>query len=110
MSEGKEPIYVIVHGGPATGKTINAPALMEHYRCDWWIDWGSLADYHNTLVFDRVLILANEVPLRPIKTARRKIVVTGITIPVEVAAKDLGDRWISPIPNYRATTEGRQHE
>lgn len=106
----KETRYIVVHGGPETGKSLNRTALMEHYNCDECIDDlpASLCRFLENdgpdlsikcfETISQVLILS---PVAPLFIKRRpKTPLIAIYIPVEVAAVELGDKWVAPVPFY----------
>jgi AAA+ superfamily predicted ATPase len=95
--------FVVVYGPPATGKTINAKALQDHYGCHTAIiDVGrqlftadTINYYARPRTSGRILVLDNSKELRDPFDRRRKLT-NAQFVSVEEAAKALGNKWISP--------------
>jgi hypothetical protein len=89
--------FIIIYGPPASGKTINASGMLQRYGCDHVCDF----EEYRGGDFKRVLILTNKpglmgTPEQPelFKSAGR--------LQIKLVKQDLGDRWVEPIPGYRA--------
>lgn len=86
--------FVVVHGGPASGKTLNRENLRKHYRCSAVLDeWPSLPNELRGKT-GRVLILSTTEKVRDPYDRRR--VLKARTVKIEDAAKALGSKWITP--------------
>lgn len=92
------PEFVILYGPPASGKTINAKALQERYNCDYVTDeW--LGRPLGKEMPKRVLILTNKPGLMG-TPEEPELFKSAVRLQVSLAAKDLGDKWIVPDPEY----------
>ena len=93
--------FFIIHGPPASGKTINAQALKEMFQCDHVFDAGFDND-RIAAAKGRILILSCD----------RRVFVKGmgkrgnitaqavVVMSVQKAARGLGDRWIKPVERF----------
>jgi hypothetical protein len=87
--------YIIIHGAPGTGKTLNAHALRLHYKCDFAFD----AEFNLRLALlapkgARVLLLAHSPnPKLSARGRRVKALIGARVIPLEKAKAALGAQW-----------------
>lgn len=98
--------FIIIVGGPASGKTLNKVALMRHFTCEVCYDEASElnAPYHAESDATRVLILTNDAdvqdPRPPRMPKRRNPRLEGTRVSIEAAKAALGDEWIEPNPDH----------
>ena len=104
--------FVIVFGGPATGKTLNKDALMRRYNCGECLDYegrgawamGSFRDDLMRAQSTRVMILSQtddvKDPFARKSSGRPRL--TGLYVSIEQARQALDAEWVEPIPRYVA--------
>lgn len=99
MSKKRKTEYLVIHGPPMSGKTLNAHALKEHYKCD------HVFDAHESGIRDatgRVMILTWDPDVRG-PSGMRYAFKGAVRIPIHEARTMLGDRWIEPRRDYHAS-------
>lgn len=103
MSPAISPQLVVVYGGPGTGKTLNEQALKDFFQCEWVYHdiLGSPQPSRKQAPVTRCLITM--LPEHIGEASRKGHLDGAAIINVEAAALLLGDKWITPIPNYRPT-------
>lgn len=82
------PTYVIIHGPPCSGKTLNREALRKHYKCGpvFDHDLSGLAEARG-----RILILTESKPV--LSPGNGRLALEGKYIPIEEAKIALGAKW-----------------
>ncbi len=101
--------FIIIVGGPATGKTLNKEALMRHFNCEVCYDEALElnAPYHAGSDVKRVMILTYDAdvedPRVPRLRRKRGPRLEGTRVSIEAAKAALGDQWIEPDPHHKHT-------
>lgn len=98
--------FVIIFGPPASGKSINAKALMHHFACDAAYDAG----FDDAAIMEakgRVMVMTHDPSVKGVRGARR-LFDHATRVSIVQARQELGERWIEPKSNHQssAPTEG----
>lgn len=88
--------YIILHGPPRSGKTLNAQALKQHYNCDHVFD-GFAVNSRVIGIGGLVLIITCNAAIKGPK-GNRRLFKDSVRIPVAEAAIALGEKWIGHFP------------
>lgn len=88
--------YLILHGPPMSGKTLNSEALKRHYKCDHVFD-GGFDDARIAGAKGRVMVLTCDANIKGPR-GHRKMFKESVRIPVQEAVVMLGRRWVAPRP------------
>lgn len=89
----KHTEYIIIHGPARSGKTLNAEALKAHFKCDAVCDPMYIAEG------ERVLVLSLTADIKG-PAGNRKMFKNALKVPVAEAARQLGDAWVNPKPDF----------
>jgi len=103
-----KPYFILVTGPPASGKTINAKAIQEHFKADYVIDdyilWNMFGHKKSKLENLRMVILRDPCDPEALDPFdRRKKLQADESYTIDQVKALLGAKWIDPVAGYVAS-------